>query len=58
MFAVEHVLADGCRRGDYEDVEFTFGLSFEVLDSVDHSVPAYGPPCTTTRPPMLPYMDM
>ena len=30
MFAVEHVLADGCRRGDYVDEEFTFGLSFEV----------------------------
>ena len=27
---MEHVLADGCRRGDYQDVEFTFGLSFEV----------------------------
>jgi len=30
MFAVEHVLADGCRYGDYEDTEFTFALSFEV----------------------------
>lgn len=30
MFAMTHVLADGCRRGDYVDEEFTFGLSFEV----------------------------
>jgi hypothetical protein len=30
MFAVQHVLADGCRYGDYQETEFTFALSFEV----------------------------
>jgi hypothetical protein len=33
MFAVQHILADGCTRGDYEDVEYCFGLSFEVPES-------------------------
>lgn len=41
LYAMQHILADGCQRGDYADVEYTFGLTFEVRRASEDDESAY-----------------